>query len=113
MDILSRKHKRSRGGGSDDDSDDGPPPDPDEVVPAPVKKEKDKKTSGDVKEVQVSVRKAGDEKSGAHLQGGVTAVRREMLMIIRGEEDEKWEDYEYCDHRVGSMIYYHKPEFSH
>lgn len=107
MDILSRKNKRGRPGESDDESDDGPPPDPDEVVPTPVKKEKDKKT-GEAKEVQVSVRKTGEEKSGVHFQGGVTVVRREMLMIIRGEEDEKWEDYEYCDPQVGFMTRFYE-----
>ncbi|GBE78334.1 hypothetical protein SCP_0112190 [Sparassis crispa] len=96
MDILTRKNKRGRGGeGSDDDSDDGPPPDPDEPAPAPAPK-KEKKPAVDAKEVQVSVRKTSDDK-GMHFQGGLTAVRREMLTIMHAEEDEKWDDYEYCD----------------
>ncbi|KAF9821924.1 hypothetical protein IEO21_00354 [Rhodonia placenta] len=95
MDVLSRKSRRSRAGnGSDDDSDDGPPPDPDEPAPAPAPK-KEKKPAGDVKEVQVAVRKTGEQ--GVQFQGGLTAVRREMLMMIHAEEDEKWVDYEYCD----------------
>jgi len=93
LDILSRKSKRSRGGGSDSDSDDGPPPDPDEVAPAaPVKKEK--KASGEAKEVQVTARKAEDGPGG---QASLSAVRREMLHIIRSEEDEKWELLDFCD----------------
>lgn len=100
MDVLSRKSKRSRGNaGSDDDSDDGPPPDPDEPAPVAAPK-KEKKKAGESKEVQVSVRKITDDK-GMTLGGGLTAVRREMLMAIRAEEDEKWEDYEYCDGEVG------------
>ncbi|THH26594.1 hypothetical protein EUX98_g7592 [Antrodiella citrinella] len=96
MDVLSRKVKRSRGNaGSDDDSDDGPPPDPDEPAPVAAPK-KEKKKAGESKEVQVSVRKVNEEK-GMSFSSGLTAVRREMLLAIRAEEDEKWEDYEYCD----------------
>ncbi|KAH8100619.1 DNA-directed RNA polymerase III subunit Rpc5 [Cristinia sonorae] len=97
MDVLSRKSRRPKGNaGSDDDSDDGPPPDPDEPAPAPAAPKKEKKKAGEAKEVQVSVRKVVDDK-GLSLGGGLTAVRREMLMAIRSEEDERWEDYEYCD----------------
>lgn len=102
IDVLTRKTKRPRGGaGSDDDSDDGPPPDPDEPAPAPAPK-KEKKKSGETKEVQVSVKKVSDDK-GMSLGGGLTAVRREMLLAIRAEEDEKWEDYEYCDGEVSTF----------
>ncbi|EGO00803.1 hypothetical protein SERLA73DRAFT_105211 [Serpula lacrymans var. lacrymans S7.3] len=95
LDILSRRNKRSRGGGgSDSDSDDGPPPDPDEPAPAPAPK-KEKKVA-DVREVQVSARKAADDKAG-NLQGGLSAVRRDMLLAIRAEEDETWQDLEFCD----------------
>lgn len=98
VDVLSRKSKRPRGGGSDDDSDDGPPPDPDDptpIVSSPPKK--DKKPAKEAKEVQVSMRKAVDEK-GVPMGGGMTAVRREMLTMIRAEEDETWEDYQYHGH---------------
>ena len=95
MDILSRKFKRRGGNHSDDESDEGPPPDPDEPAPPPAPK-KEKKASDDAKEVQVAVRKNTDVPFG----GGLTAVRREMLMAIRAEEDESWEDYEYCDAQV-------------
>ncbi|KII93234.1 hypothetical protein PLICRDRAFT_100887 [Plicaturopsis crispa FD-325 SS-3] len=95
LDILSRKNKRSRGGGagSDSDSDDGPPPDPDEPAPAPVAK-KEKKAAGEAKEVQVSARKI-DDKAG--MQQGLSSVRREILQAIRSEEDENWQDLEFCD----------------
>jgi len=94
LDILSRKNKRNRGGDSDSDSDDGPPPDPDEVAPVPQPK-KEKKAAGDAKEVHVSARKTDDQ--GGLNQGGLSAVRREMLHIIRSEEDEKWESLEFND----------------
>lgn len=103
IDVLNRKNKRSRGGAdSDNDSDDGPPPDPDDPTPnSPPKEKKEKKRAGESKEVQVSVRKVTDDK-GMSLGGGLTAVRRDMLMAIRAEEDEKWEDYEYHDEEVGA-----------
>jgi DNA-directed RNA polymerase III subunit RPC5 len=90
LDVFSRKNKRSRGD-DDSDSDDGPPPDPDEPAPPPVQK-KEKKPAGEVKEIQVAARRAvGDDKS---MQGGLSTARREMLMILRAEEDETWEDLE-------------------
>lgn len=96
MDILTRKSKRR--GLNSDDEDDGPPPDPDEPAPPPVPK-KEKKPTGEAKEVQVAVRKSADDR-GMPFGGGLTAVRREMLTSIRAEEDESWEDYEYCDPEV-------------
>ncbi|KAI0651728.1 Sin-like protein conserved region-domain-containing protein [Trametes meyenii] len=93
MDMYTRKTRRTRGG-DDSDDDDGPPPDPDEPPPAPAPK-KEKKPVGDAKEVQVAVRKTG-ESSGLQFQGGLTQVRREMLTLIHAEEDERWEDFEYC-----------------
>lgn len=95
MDILTRKTKRR---GSDDDSDDGPPPDPDEPAPAPAPK-KEKKPSAEAKEVQVAISKNADDR-GMSFAGGLTAVRREMLTAIRTEEDERWEEYEYCGSEV-------------
>lgn len=103
MDILTRKSKRRAGGDSGDDSDDGPPPDPDEPAPPPPTQKKEKKPTGEAKEVQVSVRKAGDDKS-LQLGGGLTAMRRELLTAIRAEEDERWDDYEYCDGEVRVFI---------
>lgn len=103
MDYLARKARRGRGGaGSGEDSDDGPPPDPDEPPPPPAAK-KEKKPAADAKEVQVAVRKADDK--GVALQGGLTAVRREMLIAIRAEEDEAWEDYEFCDGEVCFLFF--------
>ncbi|KAI0361766.1 hypothetical protein OH77DRAFT_1418032 [Trametes cingulata] len=94
MDMYTRKTRRTRGG-DDSDEDDGPPPDPDEPAPAPAPK-KEKKPAGDAKEVQVAVRKAGESSTGLQFQGGMTQVRREMLTLIHAEEDERWEDFEYC-----------------
>ncbi|KAG0709009.1 hypothetical protein DFH29DRAFT_979160 [Suillus ampliporus] len=83
--------------GSDEDSDDGPPPDPDEPPPVQIASKKEKKPL-EVKEVQVSARKAADDKG--NLQGGLSAVRREMLLAIRAEEDEVWQDLDFCDGEV-------------
>ena len=99
IDVLSRKAKRHKGGGgSDDDSDDGPPPDPDEPQQAPAHR-KEKKPVGEAKEVQISVRKTVDDR-GIPTGGGVTSTRREMLLAIRAEEDEQWEDYTFHDGEV-------------
>jgi DNA-directed RNA polymerase-3 subunit RPC5 len=93
LDVLSRKSKRSRAGESDSDSDDRHPPDPDEPAPPPPKKEK--KPTGEAKEVHVTARKADD--SAGLGQGGISAVRREMLHIIRQEEEEQWENLDFCE----------------
>jgi DNA-directed RNA polymerase-3 subunit RPC5 len=103
LDILSRKNKRSRGGGSDSDSDDGPPPDPDEPAPAPVIK-KEKKASGEAREVQVTARKSEDKGGVQPVQGGLSTARREMLIAIRAEEDEAWQDLEFCDVTVRMFL---------
>ncbi|KAJ3571586.1 hypothetical protein NP233_g3663 [Leucocoprinus birnbaumii] len=95
LDILSRRNRRGRQGGSDSDSDDGPPPDPDDPAPLEVPK-KEKKSVGPGKEVQVSARKS-DDKGGASALGGLSAVRRDMLRIIRLEEDEEWDDLRFFD----------------
>lgn len=89
---MSRKNKR---GGNDSDSDDGPPPDPDDPTPVVVTK-KPKKPVGDTKEVQVTAKGANDQ------QAGMSLVRREMLQILRNEEDEDWEPLEFCDVTVSS-----------
>lgn len=101
MDMHTRKTRRGRGG-DDSDEDDGPPPDPDEPAPAPAPK-KEKKPTGEAREVQVAVRKTG-ESSGPQFQGGMTQVRREMLTLIHAEEDERWEDFEYCGGEVRGIF---------
>lgn len=105
LDILSRKSKRSRGGGSDSDSDEGPPLDPDEPGPAPTTK-KDKKSTGEAREVQVTARKTEDRGGVQPVQGGLSTARREMLVEIRAEEDESWQDLEFCDVTVREFIQY-------
>lgn len=100
MDVLLRKNsRRSRGGGgSDSDSDDGPPPDPDDPMP-PSPPKKDKKPAGEAKEVQVAIKKTED-RGAQSSQGGLSGVRREMMMMLREEDEEKWEDIDYCDAEV-------------
>ena len=97
LDVQSRKQKRSRGG-DDSESDDGPPPDPDEPLPVPVTK-KEKKPVGEMREVQLTARKV-DDKGAGPVQGALSVVRREMLQVIRVEEDESWKDLRYCDMMV-------------
>lgn len=97
MDMHLRKSRRTRGG-DDSDDDDGPPPDPDEQPSAPAPK-KEKKPAGEAKEVQVAVRKTA-ESQGLQFTGGMTQIRRDMLTLMHAEEDENWEDYEYCGGEV-------------
>lgn len=100
MDMHLRKSRRTRGG-DDSDDDDGPPPDPDEQPPAPAPK-KEKKPAGEAKEVQVAVRKTA-ESQGLQFTGGMTQIRRDMLTLMHAEEDENWEDYEYCGGEVSRL----------
>lgn len=102
LDVLSRKSKRLRPGEFDSDSDDGPPADPDE--PAPLVPKKEKRPVGEAKEVHVTARKADD--SASLIQGGISAVRREMLHIIRQEEEEKWQNLDFYDVAVRIIQFY-------
>ncbi|KAG8763110.1 hypothetical protein FRC11_005962, partial [Ceratobasidium sp. 423] len=89
LDAMSKKQKRARG---DDSDDEGPPPDPDEPPPPPTAPKEKKKTES--KEVLVTARKA-DDKSGTQTVGGLSAIRREMLHIIREEHEEQWQSLDY------------------
>ncbi|CUA73926.1 hypothetical protein RSOLAG22IIIB_01447 [Rhizoctonia solani] len=89
LDAMSKKQKRARGEDSDDE---GPPPDPDEPVPPPTAPKEKKKVES--KEVLVTARKA-DDKSGTQTIGGLSAIRREMLNLIREEQEEQWENLDY------------------
>jgi DNA-directed RNA polymerase-3 subunit RPC5 len=101
--MQSKKNKRSRAGaGSESESDEGPPPDPDEAPVASTSKAKEKKQV-EMREINVSTRKA-DEKGMAT---GLSTARREMLQIIRAEEEEEWHNYDYCDVTVRNDIHPH------
>ena len=51
--------------------------------------------------MQVSAQRVGtDEKGFNSLQGGLSAARRDMLMTIRAEEDEAWQDLQFCGYEV-------------
>ncbi|KAH7344669.1 DNA-directed RNA polymerase III subunit Rpc5 [Rhizoctonia solani] len=89
LDAMSKKQKRARG---DDSDDEGPPPDPDEPAPPPTAPKEKKKTES--KEVLVTARKT-DDKSGTQTVGGLSAIRREMLNIIREEQEEQWQSLDY------------------
>ncbi|PPQ67353.1 hypothetical protein CVT24_011536 [Panaeolus cyanescens] len=96
LDLLSQRSKRSRGGAGDDsDSDDGPPPDPDEA-PLEVAVPKKEKKAAEAKEVHATARKV-DDAGGPGAMGALSAVRRDMLLMIRTEEEEPWEDLTFCD----------------
>jgi DNA-directed RNA polymerase-3 subunit RPC5 len=96
LDILSRKNKRPRAdAGTDSESDDGPPLDPDEPAPAPSPKHRDKKPLPEAKEAQVTARKAED-KGGPQMFGSLSTVRREILSMVRAEDEEHWQNLEFC-----------------
>ncbi len=99
LDALNRKSRRTRGADSDSESSEGSPPDPDEVSPVAALK-KGKKPAGEAKEVQVAARKA-EEKGGRDLQGGMSVMRREMLISLRAEEEEEWQDLTFHGPEVG------------
>ena len=109
MDVYMRKHsRRTAGHGSDSDSDDGPPPDPDEPTSAPApKKEKTRKSTEEVKEVHVSMKRSDDKGVGS--QGGLSNVRRDMLMVLRDEDEEPWQDMTF-NHGEVSVNEFISPE---
>ncbi|KAF5390247.1 hypothetical protein D9757_002797 [Collybiopsis confluens] len=93
LDSLSRRTKRQGGADSDSDSDDGPPPDPDDPSsPAVAPKRKEKKVAGESKEV-LSAKRAAD-KTGNLNQ--LSNAKRDMLAIIRAEQDEPWTSLQFC-----------------
>jgi len=95
LDILSRRNRRGRQDGSDSESDDGPPPDPDDLLPVEAPK-KEKKSTGPGKEIQVSARKS-DDKGATSTLGSLSVIRRDMLRVIRLEEDEEWQELRFFD----------------
>jgi DNA-directed RNA polymerase-3 subunit RPC5 len=97
LDVLSRPTRR-KASDSDDSEDDGPPPDPDEPAPAPTPKaKKEKGKEVEAKEITVSAKKIDD----ANLQGGLSTMRREMLLGMRKEQEEAWVDYDFSAVDVG------------
>jgi DNA-directed RNA polymerase-3 subunit RPC5 len=103
LDVISSKSARARGAGdSDSDEDDGPPLDPDEPPPPPAPEKKKEKKGSEAKEVTVVVKKT-DEKGGIQFQGGLSNARREMLAALRKEDEEPWQDLQYCHPEVCSL----------
>jgi DNA-directed RNA polymerase-3 subunit RPC5 len=93
LDVISKRAaQRNRRRDSDSESD-GPPPDPDEPPRPPSPKKEKKSAAGEAKEVQVRARQT--EEKG--LLGGLSTVRREMLMQMREEAEEKWESLDWHD----------------
>lgn len=60
---------------------------------------KEPKPTGEARDVTVSIKKV-DDKGAQSLTGGLTTARREMLHVLRVEEDEPWDELEYCDGEV-------------
>jgi hypothetical protein len=60
----------------------------------------------DAKEALVTTRKSGDPRN-IYLQSGVTAVRREMLLALRLEEDGRWEELAFCGVDVRDLLAEH------
>jgi len=54
-----------------------------------------KKHLPEAKEAQVTARKAED-KGGPQTFGSLSTVRREILSIVRAEDEEHWQDFEFC-----------------
>lgn len=105
LDVLSRKSRRSRAGGEgDSDSDEGPPPDPDDSPSTHPVAKKEKQPS-ESKEVQVTARKTSEDKSGnQQFQGGMSQVRRDMLILLRNETEEPWQELMFCDEEVCCIL---------
>lgn len=99
LDMLAQKQKPRQKAGSDSE-DDGPPPDPDDPTPAktPPKRERKASTSS-AKEVVVTARRSND---GNEELGGLSSLRREMIMKHRKEREEAWESLEWRDDEVWS-----------
>ncbi len=80
---------------------DDPPPDPDEAPVASSSKGKGKeKKPAEMREINVSTRKTDDK----GMTQGLSTVRREMLQIIRAEEEEEWLNYEYHNVTVRNIF---------
>lgn len=72
-------------------------------MPAFAPKKKEKKASvAEAKEVQVSARRAADDKAGNLSQ--LSNAKREMLAIIRAEQDESWQNLDFCGIEVCSSF---------
>lgn len=96
LDVLS-KNSRPRRSNDEDDEDEGPPPDPDDPQPAQPPPKKVKKGSSNAKEVTVTTRRAGE--SGEDL-GGLSSLRRELILKRRKERDEPWRPLAWHDEEV-------------
>ena len=60
---------------------------------------KEKKPTGEAKEVQLTAKKTED-RGMQQLQGGLTQMRRDMLRSMRDEAEENWENLDFFDGKV-------------
>jgi len=94
LDVLSKNSSPRHPNASDEDEE-GPPPDPDDPQPAPSSPKKVKKAgTSNAKEVTVAARRVGD---GSEDLGGLSSVRRELILKRRKERDEPWQALDYHD----------------
>jgi DNA-directed RNA polymerase-3 subunit RPC5 len=97
LDVLS-KNSRPRRSNAEDDEDEGPPPDPDDPQPAqPLQKKVEKASASNAKEVTVTARRAGESSEDL---GGLSSLRRELILKRRKERDETWQALEWHDKQV-------------
>ena len=97
LDVLSKNSSPRRPNDEDEEEEEGPPPDPDDPQPAPSSPKKVKKATSNAKEVTVAARRAGD---GSEDLGGLSSVRRELILKRRKERDEPWKALDYHDEQV-------------
>jgi len=98
LDVLSKNSRPRRPNASDDEDEEGPPPDPDDPQPAPSSPKKVKKAAtSNAKEVTVAARRVGD---GSDDLGGLSSIRRELILKRRKERDEPWQALDYHDEQV-------------
>ncbi|KZO98350.1 hypothetical protein CALVIDRAFT_535428 [Calocera viscosa TUFC12733] len=84
LDALAAKEKESRRGRDDDDEEEEDDEREGRVKPR------------DVREVIGSVKGTGGDKEF----GGMSTVRKEMLVMVRDEKEEKWHDLEWNDNNT-------------
>lgn len=49
----------------------------------------------------MTAKRSTEDKTGSlQFQGGISQIRREMLMMIRDENEEQWVDLQYFDMEV-------------
>ncbi|HEV7735897.1 MAG TPA: hypothetical protein VGO47_00775, partial [Chlamydiales bacterium] len=75
--------------------------DPDDPVSGPPSIVKRQKQPSESREVQVVAKKTSEDKTGGQsFQGGISQTRRDMLIMLRDEAEEPWQELTFCDGEV-------------